>query len=836
MLQFWQMPMSQLTQVLTNLFDRHRIVFWHDDTCELRGEFDALSLPGVEKIVLENNEFGVKHRLLRRQPQQKFLIYRAGTPPAPIDNWLLDVELANTVFRADQMALWLSELGLGQEFTTTITPHAEFFQSARRRAGLKALLKPDDTPRQIQLKLVAVATGAEPRLDEILETLLDELAADKDEKSKLLKRCALDTLLWEQAERTYGYRSAAPGIRDFVLHLFKAGYALGLGRAAELNSDALVFLKRWRDSVAHHAAFEQLSAQCANVLGIEQDLPTHDLRALADLDLFEQVDRQVLSDLARGVANRTLAAGDCAQIVRQRRRTHWFEQHQHTYAAVDLAAQLLDLVNTAGLAVHSLAQGIHQYADSWFRIDQRYRQFIYHARLSGQNTLLGALHEQVENTYTNRFLLPLNDRWQEQVDASSRWEASPIPSQTSFYATYVHPFVRTGNKVAVIISDALRYEAGEELLHTIRQEDRYEATIEPLLCVLPSFTQLGMAALLPHATLAVSMEGVAIVDGTPLQGLEMRKGILHRALSGKGTALRADDLLALNREESRALMRDANVLYIYHNRIDAVGDRRDSEERTCDAVAEALDELLRIIKKLANANANNMIVAADHGFLYQHRPLDESDFASQEATGTQLTYTNRRFVLGSGLHATSSFKHFRAADVGLAGDVELLLPKSINRLRLKGAGSRYVHGGVALQEVVVPVVSIHKKRQSDIGLVEVDILRGASTVITTGQVSISFYQTGPISEKQQARTVRAGFYTESGQLISDQQLLVFDLTGENARTREVTVKFVLTKAADAANHQEVLLRLEEPVPDTAFFREYRSARYILRRSFTSDFD
>jgi hypothetical protein len=136
----------------------------------------------------------------------------------------------------------------------------------------------------------------------------------------------------------------------------------------------------------------------------------------------------------------------------------------------------------------------------------------------------------------------------------------------------------------------------------------------------------------------------------------------------------------------------------------------------------------------------------------------------------------------------------------------------------------------------VPVVSIHKKRQSDIGLVEVDILRGASTVITTGQVSISFYQTGPISEKQQARTVRAGFYTESGQLISDQQLLVFDLTGENARTREVTVKFVLTKAADAANHQEILLRLEEPVPDTAFFREYRSARYILRRSFMSDFD
>lgn len=152
--------MSQLTQVLTNLFDRHRIVFWYDEKRELRGEFDALVLSGVEKIVLENNEFGVKHRLLRQQPQQRFLLYHAGPPPAPLDNWLLDVQLANTVFCADQTALWLTELGLGQEFTATVAPHVEFFQSARRRAALKA----DDTPRTVQVKMAAVAAGAEPRI------------------------------------------------------------------------------------------------------------------------------------------------------------------------------------------------------------------------------------------------------------------------------------------------------------------------------------------------------------------------------------------------------------------------------------------------------------------------------------------------------------------------------------------------------------------------------------------------------------------------------------------------------------------------------------------------
>ncbi len=193
-------------------------------------------------------------------------------------------------------------------------------------------------------------------------------------------------------------------------------------------------------------------------------------------------------------------------------------------------------------------------------------------------------------------------------------------------------------------------------------------------------------------------------------------------------------------------------------------------------------------------------------------------------------------MLGTGLDATTSFKHFRAQDVGLEGDTELLLPKSINRLRVKGAGSRYVHGGAALQEVIVPVVSINKKRQSDLGFVGVDILRGASSVISTGQVSVAFYQTEPVTEKQQMRRLRAGIYTEAGNLISDQHMLVFDFASENAREREVRVQFVLTKAAEAVNNQDVLLKLDEQVPDTAHYREYKSARYTLRRSFTSDFD
>ncbi len=97
----------RIVQALKKLFDRHRIVFWYDVKQELREDFDALELPDVEKIEINNNEFTLKYRMLREQPQQKFLLYKEGTQPADLDNWLLDVQLAHGEFRADQVALWL---------------------------------------------------------------------------------------------------------------------------------------------------------------------------------------------------------------------------------------------------------------------------------------------------------------------------------------------------------------------------------------------------------------------------------------------------------------------------------------------------------------------------------------------------------------------------------------------------------------------------------------------------------------------------------------------------------------------------------------------------------
>ena len=530
---------DRISQALQRLFEKHRIVFWYDTNRELRSDYEALSLDGVEKVELRNNEFGLKYRMLRQEPAKKFLLYKEGPQPEDPDNWLLDVQLAQGVFRTDQTAIWLSEMELGMEFMDVIREHAAFFQSEKRKQALKKRLEADDTASRIRVKMLSVCAGSDPRIDSVMEHLLSELSEGKDEKMQLVMRCGLDKPLWEQLLRHYGYKSDEPGLRDFVIELFKSSYAEVTGDASRLTTDAQVFLKRWKDSRQFAASFERLSEECAEVLSIEQDLLERDFRDLIELDIFELIDKKIISDLVREMVARTISNGDVAQMVRQRRQSHWYDTYRHPYEAIEYAARFISTHGRSTLAMDSLHDGIARYSQSWFRLDQYYRKFFYHVRRSGMATLTNHLAQDIENLYSNNYLLKLNDQWQEQVDRVAKWDAGAIHRQQRFYDQSVKPFLTKGNKLCVIISDAMRYEIADELLSRIQQEDRYNGQLEPVLSVLPSYTQLGMAALLPNQGLEISgKDGTTVtIEGQSTAGHANRKRILNESSGNAATAV-----------------------------------------------------------------------------------------------------------------------------------------------------------------------------------------------------------------------------------------------------------------------------------------------------------
>lgn len=831
--------MSEVATVRPHLerrFENHRVVFWHDPEGQYAADLDRIDLPGVHTIRIANNEYGIKNRLLHDEPANKFLVYRSGQVPAGIGNWLLDLELAYGAFTADRTALVAQDLGLTAEgIDEVVQAHEKFFNAAKRVESLKALLNPEDDAAKLRAKITAVVLGqSEHSLLEITRALLVENAKGKRTKYDALVEYGLDDFYWRGVASIYGYESSSPSIDDLVLWIFrKAIEGFKSDRPGGLQNIQLDFASLRNDRRSQDA-FVTLAKRAAHDLDYASSIADVSFRDLVSVDIFEEADQKIISALARGVAEQTISAREVADVVRERQKSVWIAGYRQLYTAIGAAAELLSALAGIDFAMASFDGALERYRTEWFRIDQLYRQFTYAYRTFEGPHPLGPLREQVDKRYTNKFVYELGNAWQQIVDASAQWASSVLASQRSFYRDYVDGLLRDGKKAVVIVSDALRYEVAEELGSRIRQEDRFDADLDAVLGVLPSYTQLGMAALLPHHTLTHSADGkFVLADDQPTNGTGPRSKILA---SVGGSAIGAEDFKALSPDERRELFKNNRVLYVYHDVIDAIGDKPGTERRVFEAAEQALGELVDLVKKAANANATNIFVTADHGFLFQNEDLPDQFYLSEKPQGDNILVTNRRYVLGYGLKVDSAFTTFNSAQLGLDSDLEVQIPKSIHRLRLAGGGSRFVHGGATLQEVVVPVLSVNKKRKSDTRLVNVKVLPDTDK-ITTGHLVVKLFQADPVSDKVQPRTLRAGLYVGETLISTDPPPeRTFDSTSSEQRDRYQSVQLLLNQDADAYNNRAVELRLQEHIPNTNQWRVYEKAMYTLKRSFTSDFD
>lgn len=835
-------PLSTIEHQLRERFARPgeagRVVLWSDPEGRYEDSVTELVPPGTTIRRVDNNEFAIKREIFARSPTCKFLIYRSGSEPqTPTDNWLLDLELAYGVFTADHVSLVVQELGGGSAMRDVVERYPRFFESQRRQQALKSRLRPDDDATDIAASMVAVLLGTEDRsLDALWRALLTENAQDRSTGIDEITRLGLDTFHWEGTRHIYGYSEATPTVDDFVLWLFQRaweGFApTGPERADEYRNIRRDF-STWRHDLRFADSYRALASYAADELGIADRVTDLELGDLLSRTTFPEVDQEIARRLAQGVECRTLSDKQVQEAVQRRTESIWYHDVQHVYEALAAASTLLSLTGTGSWDMSSPSEGVERYAQEWYAVDQAYRRF--HRHLDQADTDLTAdldqLRALVERAYLDDYLDPLGRSWQQQVNTMERWEIFGIPLARSFFSAKVNAnWLSKGHKVAVIVSDALRYEVAEELGRRIRQEDRFTAALTPMLSRLPSYTQLGMASLLPHKALTFTDRAAVEVDGAPSDGTGNRAAIL--AAVG-GTAVQAKDLLSMRQAEARDLVKSHQLLYVFHNQIDTTGEKQPTETDTFRACDDAIAELIKVMKKLVNANVNNILVTADHGFLYQDTPLSERDYLSVKPHGDTLLSVNHRFVLGRGLKRDQAFTTFTSAQLGMTGDIEVQVPASVHRIRAAGSGVRYVHGGASLQEVVIPVLAVNKRRTSDVRQVSVRIMPETDR-ITTGQITVMLYQQEPVTEKVKARRLIAGLYAGET-LISDEVAIDCSQTSQEGRDRFFPVTLVLSKEADAYNGKEIELRLHEPVGISQRRPYPDRARFTLVRTFTSDF-
>ena len=840
--------MNTITKQLNTFFSQHRLVFWYDEDQEFGQDFEEFELASVEKCVVKNNEFGIKVKILHKQPKQKFLLYFPTSCPEPRNNWLLDLLLCHAELRTNPVDLVLHELEMGREYASLIESHLGFFKSSERKEKLKVLVDTQDSESKLRMKLMAVIGSCAPDLESLLFQLFRELCADlKNNQGTLgleslsgkigenISKFGLGAFFWEQVERHYDYHSEQPTLMDFLLQLMSFSIAALVDNPPQLSAEARTLINHWKDSYQHREIYDQLSKIVAseNYLNLKNNLQkVHSVETLLELDGFTEIDQRILFEIKHEFAALKPPLELLERWIDSRKNSHWYEEYKTSYNAFHEVIKLFFLLDKLDLKIDSFEEGLEKYTQSFYKLDLHYRRFMTFSDQSGFTDLFGDIEKKVEQFYVNRILSVLNEQWQEQIEKHP-WQSEYVIPQQNFFEKLVRPLLQKKGKVFVLISDALRYECAVELKEMVLRENRFHAELLPMLGVLPSYTQLGMAALLPNKKLEMDKKAEKVlVDEQSSQGLEGRQKILQAEFGKKAKAMHLKNFMKLNQEQGRLLTREHDVIYLYHNRIDKTGDDPNTEHLVFNAVQETQLELIQALKKIAAFNGNNVLLTADHGFIYQKLELDEADFIEVDSAAAGIGKLSRRFIVGQNMDKNPSLWNITASSVGLEGQTELQFPRSINRLRKKGSGKQFVHGGAALQEIVIPCLSIKKLRVSDVSKVEVSVL-GQTSVITTNQVTISFYQEEPVNEKVQGRTIKVGFFKKTGELISDLYEINFDSAQTESTLREVKRTFNFTRSSE--NNLECLLKLTSKIEGANQFSPYKEANYLLRKTFVADF-
>jgi uncharacterized protein (TIGR02687 family) len=829
--------MNKIEEALSKLFNKHRIIFWYDEKSQLLEQFNELALQGVEKRVVENNQFFIKRLTIIEKPTIQFLLYFPNRRPDNLENWLLDIELAHYVFQTNQEAMFAQELELDYNFTELIGEHIEFFKNKERVGNLKDKLGKDDDHQAIRYKMLAVLFNTDNvSLISFLQAHASAYNDGNERLTKELERYNLKEYYWKEIARKYGYRSESPSIYDFLIEIFNNNFSLG--KKTSISKESKLLISIWKDTISYRTTYRKLSEKIAVDLKIKEVLNEANLDDIIQDDLFELIDLKIISDLVKLICEEAISIDRLNQLAKQRENKCWYQDFEDFYACLENGMQMISLIRKfENTKIESFTDGINSYVQQHYKIDFHYRKFIHHYRKAKQNRVMQQLTDKVEKVYSNDWLLNHGNEWQRLVDASDKWYSPMKVAQHRFFIDHVKPFISKGQRLFVIISDGLRYECGWDYLQKIQSEKRFEGELEYMVSMLPSYTQLGMAALLPNKNMSIQANTENIlIDGNSTQGIQGRNKILEQFSGVKATAISAEDFIKKNTAtDGREFVKQYDLIYIYHNQIDKIGDDKTSEDTVFEAVERELEYLIDIIKKIANMNGINMFITADHGFLYQNNELNDSDFSIGSVSG-DIWKESRRYVIGKNLKGDASTKHFTSEQLNLSGDAEVLIPKSINRIRIKGAGSRYVHGGASLQEIVIPLLKVTKTRQDTTKQVDIDIIKSTDK-ITTNILAVSFLQTELVSEKILPRQIRSAIYAENGEMLSDQYTYKFDITEGTERMREIKHRFQLSsKASGKYKNQRVKLLLEEPVEGTSKWKQYKEYLFTLNISFTNDFD
>ena len=849
---------EKIRKALDYHFQNNRLIFWYDDGGKGYDIYtNYSSQEDVMKMELERNEFHLKYLLLKEHPDKKALIYSSSAKPRDTENWLLDLNLSHFIFASDESSLYLQELDLSDTFLPLIQEHLGFFNNnTERRTPLKELIKPaTETEESLRIAMMSVLCGSnklererrkqfpEIALNIFLDTFLEKEPAVWGK----LEKYNLQNYFWKLTKSEFGYKEETQSLEKLLYYLLSNTLSFQLGHSGSSFTQVIfTHVDNWRKHQDYSSSVQNLLDREERELNIHHELEKiENLLDLSRVDLYKEADKQIFARLLEGILADSIESSVAMQLIEKRRESYWYKSgksdrlifHYKTLYHYLRFRERLRLFKTN---FHTTSEGWEKYTQDYYELDGDYRRFLYASSESDSPSIFATLLDKLEREYTESYLQPLSDAWQRALDTDPGISNLSNRKMGDFFKKHIEPYLMKDRNVFVIISDGLRYEIGAELAGLLEQKNRFQVETSDILAPTPSYTQLGMASLLPHTTLELKDDGDKVLsDGMSTSGLENRQKIVQTWLdsnySGKRVkAMQAGKFTDMSRAAQNDFIRGIDLIFLYSGGVDAVGDKPDTESNLPKAAADEIHKLENLCSHIGkNLSRTHIVITADHGFLYRYREVPDTERAKIDTDPTEIR-RDHRFILVPEPKKHPAADILATGDLTWTGNFKAQIARGVTRFRRQGGGTRYVHGGRMLQELCVPVLTIKKTRQDDVNGVDV-IVFDRTNRITTGQITVVFLQQEPVEVKRPARELEVVFKSEDGTEISNKIRLIFDSKDPNDQNRSRRATFIFTKESEKYNGKMVNLEMYE-IKAGGVISFYRKYLYHFQKKIQIDID
>ena len=841
-----EMDLQNIQEQLNTEFAKEstRIIFWFDDKGEYEDEVAELCLNNAKLHALDGANWLYTKWLLHEQDiEGKYLVYAPFSRPSDAENPLADVYYYSVPYYTDRISQMSQEIGIDNRFKEHMAQYGNFWKNKVRIEKFKSLGIDHFNVEMIDIGLIAVLTDVKiANFEEIVRQLL---LTDATEYIKALENNNLLERFWQLCNKYFGYDAENPNLDDLAACMVIT-YAVSALKTSvptvmksyvlKKRNDVVVFVRNIMDNVSNRIHYDELAEKIDKSLRftakisdeIKKDSGSIQLVDIFACDAFSGIDdiliNWCLDKLNDEILDAQIDGMNIAQIADQRisKAFHYGEKYQNEYKAIKYAYLMMKSVSLMEYTSDVVVL-VQDYQKETYLIDSYYRWFYYAYDQIEENDRFSEARVRVENIYSNTYLQKLVPKWNDGLDDETVASIGLI-KQEDFFKHYLRAYDGK-DRVIVIISDALRYECAKELMSKLELDEKCDARMDAMIGVLPSVTSLGMASLLPHKELYVDAEMNVTVDGKSCADIVSRDKVL-KVQNENNIAVSFDEIYK-NRGRAKELLQEKNVVYVYHNQVDARGDKQASENEVFRACEEAIKEIVELIHQLTgDVSATKYIITADHGFLYKRDKLQEFDKVSFRKEICE--YSNKRFLLTTEkVDEQGMLSRARS----YLDKLYVTTPIGADIFKVPGGGQNYVHGGSSIQEMLIPVIEVKTaKGKMKTDFVDV-ILTSVSRKVTNLITYFDFIQTEKVTEVMKARNVIAYFATESGEKISFDVPLVANSREDAPEKRAYHEKFTL-KSREYKYGDKYYLHLVDANDEKNILHSYE---FMIDIAFVDDF-